>query len=72
MAHWDVSGWILGITSPKEWLGTGAAAQGGGGGSVPGGVPETWRCGTEGWDFVGSIGGRWAVGRDDLRDLFQP
>ena len=42
------SGWISGNTSPKEWSGSGTAAQGGGGVTIPGGVQEPWRCGTEG------------------------
>ena len=48
----------------------GTAAQGGGGITVPGGVQELQRCGTEGcgqwarWAEVG-LGG-------DLRGLFQP
>ena len=29
------------------------AAQGGGGVTVPGGVQERWRCGTEGHELVG-------------------
>ena len=37
-------------------------AQGGGGVTVPGGVHETWRCGTEGHGLVSSIGGRWMDG----------
>jgi len=41
------SGWILGKNSPKEWP-LAQAAQGSGGVTVPGGVPEPWRCGTEG------------------------
>ena len=32
------SSWILGITSPKEWLGTST-----GGFTIPGGVQELWR-----------------------------
>jgi len=40
-----------------------------GGVTIPGGAPELWGCGTEGW-------GRWArgggVGRRDLRGLLQP
>ena len=60
-------GWILGNTSSqKEWSDMGTAAQGGGGVTVPGGVPEPWRCGTEGC-------GQWAVLVDlNLRGLFQP
>jgi len=36
------------------------AAQGGGGGTIPGGVQEPWRCGTEGY-IVGMVGwvGSW-------------
>ena len=30
------------------------------------------RCGTEERGLVGSFGGRWTVGLDDLRGLFQP
>ena len=47
------------------------AAQGGGGVTVPGGVPEPCGCGTEGH-------GQWAwcdgllVGPDGLRGLLQP
>jgi len=37
-----------------------------------GGVQEMCRCGTEGRGLVGNIGGRWMVGYDDLRSLFQP
>ena len=37
------------------------AAQGGGGVTIPGGVAELWRCGTEGR-------GQWGV---DMRGLFQ-
>ena len=32
----------------KGWLCIGTAAQGGGGVTIPGGVPEPWGCGTEG------------------------
>lgn len=38
------------------------AAQGGDGATVPGGVKETRRCGTEGHGFVGNGGGRRMVG----------
>ena len=43
------------------------AAQGGGGVTVPGGLAEPWRCGTERC-------GRWAGGGGlgELRRLFQP
>ena len=45
----DNSGCILGkIYSPEECLDAGTAAQEGGGVTIPGGVPELWRCGTEG------------------------
>jgi len=37
----------------------------------PGGVQETRRCGTKDRGLVGSIGGRWMDGLDDLRALFQ-
>ena len=40
------SGWVL------KW-----AAQGGGGITIPGGIPEPWRCCTEGCGLVGNIGG---------------
>ena len=32
------------------------AAQGGGGVTVPGGVQEMWRCGTEGHSSLGRVG----------------
>jgi len=38
-----------------------------GGVTVPGSVQEPQRCGTEEHGSVGSIGGRWTVGLDDLR-----
>jgi len=47
------SGWMLGKVSLKEQSDTGPAAQGGGGVTIPGAVPELWICGTEGcgqWD----------------------
>jgi len=50
-----------------EW-----AAQGDGGVTVPGGVQETFRCGTEGHGLVRNIGDRWTVGLDDHRGPFQP
>ena len=53
----------------KKQCCSGTAAQGGGGVTVPGGVQEPQRRGTEG-------GGQWAwwtgVGLDDHRGLFQP
>jgi len=43
------SGWTLGNTSsPREWSGTGMAARGGDGVTVPGGVQEMFRCCTDG------------------------
>lgn len=39
--------------------------------SVPGGVKEPCGCGTEGRGLVGSGGGRWTVGPDNLGGLFQ-
>ena len=48
------------------------SSPGGGGVTVPEGAPEPWRCGTGGRVLVGSIGGRWAVGLNDVRGLFQP
>jgi len=47
------------------------AAQEGGGVSIPGGVQEMSGCGTGMW-LVGDIGGRWTLGLDDLRGLYQP
>jgi len=38
--------------------------------AAQGGVPETYTCGTKENGLVCSIGGRWTVGLDDLRDLF--
>ena len=49
-----------------------AAAQGGGGVTVPGGVQEVFRCCAEGHGLVGNTGDRWTVGLDDLFRLFQP
>ena len=46
-------------------------AQGGGRVTVPGGVHEPWRCGTEGrgeWAWLGRAG----FGLDDFSCLFQP
>ena len=43
-----------------------------GGITIPGGVQELWRCGTEECDLVGNSDGRWMLGLDDLRGLFQP
>ena len=37
--------------------------------TIPGGVQELWRCGTEGYALVGNIGGRWMVGQDDHKGL---
>ena len=66
-----ISGWILGKTSqsgrtPEQ------AAQGGDGVVVPSDVQEMRRCGTKQYGLVGNIVGRWMVGLDDLRGLFQP
>jgi len=46
------------------------AAQGGGGVTIPGGIQEPFRC-TEGRGLVVNIGGRWAVGLDELGGVFQ-
>ena len=54
----------------SERIALAQAAQGGGGVTVPGAVPEPWRCGTEAcghWAWWGWAG----VGLNDLRDLFQ-
>ena len=48
------------------------AAQGGGVAPIPGGVQETFRCGTKGHGSVGNIADRWTVGLDDLGGLSQP
>ena len=47
------------ISSHKEQCCSGTAAQGGGGVTIPGGVPEPWGCGTEGcgqWVWWGGLG----------------
>jgi len=46
------SDWVLGRASQKEWCCSGTAAQGGGGVTVTGGVPEPCGCGTEGAGMV--------------------
>jgi len=54
------SGWILGnISSPKERSGSGTAAQGNDGVTVPGGAPEAGRGATEGRGY-GHGGMSWA------------
>ena len=57
--------WILGnISSPKERCCSGTAAQGGGGVTIRGGVPEPWGCGTEGcgqWARWGGLGLDWVI-----------
>jgi len=35
-------------------------------------IQETCTCGTSGHGLVGNIAGRWMVGLDDLRGVFQP
>ena len=67
----ECSGWILGkISSLKErrvvmqWPRLPREVVD----SVPRGVQELWRCGTEGNDQWGWVG----VGLGDLRGLFQP
>jgi len=47
------------------------AAQGGGGVTVPEGDREVCRCGTKEHSLVGNVCGKWTVGLDNLRDLFQ-
>jgi len=47
------------------------AAQGSGEVTIPGGVEKTCGYGTKEHGLVGSIGGRWPVGLDDLRSIFQ-
>ena len=55
--------------SEEQWC-SGTAAQGSGAVTDPGGVPEPWRCGTEGCGLVGTVG--WVgVGCGDLGGLFQ-
>lgn len=50
-------GWISGTTSsPEEWSGTGIVTQGGGGVTIPTGVPEPCRCGTWGHSSHGRGG----------------
>ena len=47
------------LLPPKEQCCSGTAAHGGGGVTVPGGVPEPWGCGTEGrgqWAQWGELG----------------
>jgi len=53
-------GWMLGkFSSWKEWLSIGTAAQGGGGVTIPRGVPEPWRSGTEGRGGHDGMGWGW-------------
>ena len=67
------SGWILvNISSPEEWSDTVAGSPGKWWSHCPqrcSGNIEMWYWKT--W-FSGSVGGRWMVGLDDCRDLFQP
>jgi len=53
------SGWILGTIS--SWSGSriGTVCPGSGGVPIPGGIPELWRCGTEGhcqWAWRDGLG----------------
>ena len=65
------SGWILGRNSSQSNNAVAQAAQGGGAVTIPGGVQELWRCGTEGRGQRAWRG--WAgVGLDGLSSLFQP
>jgi len=54
------SGWLLGnISSQKEWSGRGMGCPGSGGVTIPGGVPDLWRCGMEEhgqWAWWGGLG----------------
>lgn len=47
------------------------AAQGGGGITVPGNAQKLYGCGTEGYDLMGKIDGRWTAGLGNLVGLFQ-
>ena len=49
------SGWILGNVSSQNGWALAQAAQRGSGVTIPGGVPEPWRCDTEGH-------GQWYMG----------
>ena len=40
--------------------------------TIPGGVQETWRCGTKECGLVDNIGGRRVVELNDPRGLSQP
>jgi len=66
------SGWILAVTSPKKQWCTGTGCPRSGGVTIPGGVPETCRCGTWGHSLVGKVVGRWMLGLGDHVGLFQP
>lgn len=50
--------------------GAAAHTQGVEGDTVPGGVKEMQRCGTEGHRLMGNTARRRMIGLDDLRDLF--
>jgi len=63
--------WMLGNISLKQWSDAGRGFLGGGGGTIPRGVQEAFRCCTEGRGLVGN-GDRWTVGLDDLGCVFQP
>ena len=56
--------WAEKNSSPKEWSGTNGLRR-----KV---VQEMCRCGTKERGLVGSVGGGWMVGLDDLGGLFQP
>ena len=57
-------------SSLKEWWYTGCPGESGV--TIPGGVQETWRCGTKECGLVDNIDGRRVVELNDPRGLSQP
>ena len=73
LQHTGGSGWVLQEKNTLRLCGNALkqTAQRGSAVTVPGGVQETWRCGTEGHGLVGMVGDGLTVELDDLCNLFQ-
>jgi len=67
----EISGlWAVGWIIKNSGEALEQAAQGGGGVTVPGGIQELRRCGTE--EHLGHDGDGLMIGLDDSRSIFQP